>query len=106
MRLTDIRIHEIVEVDGLPSHARGTATFDDGHTYEFVVLFAHSYKDSRIFVYQHREAGPQHPGGCAARAIHERLGFTDIARRERDAIACFELERVAACRKLMRATES
>lgn len=106
MNLIDIRIDEIVETDGLPSHARGTAAFDNGRAYEFTVMFAQRYQDSRVFVYQHRESGPQHPGGCAARAIHERLGFSEIARRERDAIASFEYERVAACKRLMQPAAS
>ena len=42
------------------------------------------------------------PATRTARAIHDRPGFTDIARREREAIAAFEHERAAACRQLMR----
>ena len=42
------------------------------------------------------------PTTRTARAIHDRLGFTEIARRERDAIAAFEYERVTACQELMR----
>ena len=36
-----------------------------------------------------------------ARAIRDRLGFTEIARREHDAIAAFEYERLTACQALM-----
>ena len=42
------------------------------------------------------------PATRTARAIHDRAGFTSIARRERNAIAAFEYERVTACRQLMR----
>ena len=42
------------------------------------------------------------PTTRTARAIPDRLGFTEIARRERDAIAAFEYERVTACQELMR----
>ena len=37
-----------------------------------------------------------------AQAIHDRPGFTGIARREREAIAAFEYECAAACQQLMR----
>ena len=42
------------------------------------------------------------PTTRTAQAIHNRLGFTDIARREREAIAAFEYQRVTACQELMR----
>ena len=41
MHLTDIRIDEIVKVDGLPSCARGRATFTNGCSYAFVPSLAH-----------------------------------------------------------------
>lgn len=100
MHLTHIRIDDIVHSDGLPCYARGRASFTNGREYRFHAMFAHDYGDSRIFVYQHREGGPQYPGGRVARAIHDRLGFTEIAARARDAIASFEYERVTACQEL------
>ena len=42
------------------------------------------------------------PTSRTAQAIHDRLGFTDIARREREAIAAFEYDRVTACQEFMR----
>lgn len=107
MHLTDIRIHEIVEVDGLPSHALGTAIFSNSGGYEFHANFAHGYGDHSVIIRRptdRRHRLTQSPR--AAEAIRQRLGFTEIAKRERDAIASFELERVAACRELMRPTAS
>jgi len=102
MHLTDIRIDEIVKVDGLPSHARGRATFTNGRTYAFDVNFAHGCAEARIVVRHPTDGKTMGPATRAARAIHDRPGFTDIARRGHDAIAAFEYERVTACRQLMR----
>lgn len=106
MHLTDIRIDKIVDAGGLPNHARGTASFTDGKQYGFIVMFAQTYNDSRVFVRQQDQAPPQHPGGPVARAIHERLSLAAIAKRERDAIAACEQQRVAACRNLIPAAAS
>ena len=102
MHLTDIRIDEIVKVKGLPSYARGRATFTNGRSYDFDANFAHGYADVRIFVWRPTDGKAMDPTTRTARAIHDRLGFTEIARRERDAIAAFEYERVTACQELMR----
>ena len=102
MHLTDIRIDEIVKVDGLPSYARGRATFSNGRSYAFDAKFAHGYAEARIFVRRPTDGRVMDPATRTARAIHDRLGFTDIARREREAIAAFEYERVTACQELMR----
>ena len=102
MHLTDIRIDEIVKVDGLPSYARGRATFTNGRTYAFDANFAHGYAEARIFVRRPKDGRAMGPTNRTAQAIHDRLGFTDIARREREAIAAFEYERVTACQELMR----
>ena len=102
MHLTDIAIDEIVRDQGLPCYARGRATFSNARQYHFHAMFAHGYMDSRVFVYRHREGGPEYPGGRVARAIHDRLGFTDIAARERDTVSAFEFERVTACEALLR----
>ena len=102
MRLTNIRIHRIVETDGLPSHATGTATFDNGRSYEFHANFAHGYGDESVIIV--RPTDRRHrltQSDQASKAIRERLGFDDIARRERKAIATFEWERVSACRTLI-----
>ena len=102
MQLTDIRIRQIVETDGLPSHALGTATFDNGYVYEFHANFAHGYGDESVII-----TGPadrrRKPANtpALAEAIRNRLNFNDIAARERKAIATFEWERVAACRALL-----
>ena len=101
MHLTDIQIDEIVKVDGLPCHAIGRATFTNGRQYHFTAMFAQAYGDSRVFARRHAGEGELHPGSRAARAIYDRLGFGDIATRERAAIGAFEYERVAACEKLM-----
>ncbi|MDE0277660.1 MAG: hypothetical protein OYH76_17325, partial [Defluviicoccus sp.] len=102
MHPVDIRIDEIVKVDGLPSHARGRATFTNGRTHAFDVNFAHGCAEARIVVRRPADGKAMGPTTRAARAIHDRPGFTGIARRERDAIAAFEYERAAACRQLMR----
>ena len=101
MHLTDIRIEEIVKVNGLPSYARGRAIFTNGRSYHFDANFAHGYSESRIFVWRPTDGRAMDPTTRTARAIHDRLGFTEIARRERDAIAAFEYERVTACQELM-----
>ena len=96
MHLTDIRIDEIVKVDGLPSYARGRATFTNGRSYHFDANFAHGYAEGRIFVWRPTDGRAMDPTTRTAQAIHDRLGFTEIARREREAIAAFEYERVTA----------
>ena len=104
MQLTDIRIHRIVETDGLPSHALGTATFDNGRSYEFHANFAHGYGDESIIIARPTDRRQRLVNSTqAAKAIREQLGFDDIATREREAIGTFEYERVAACRRLIRA---
>ena len=102
MHLTDIRIDQIVKVDGLPSYARGRATFTNGRSYAFDANFAHGYAEARIFVRRPTDGGAMDPATRTAQAIHDRLGFTDIARREREPIAAFEYERVTACHEFMR----
>ena len=102
MHLTGIRIDEIVNVDGLPNHARGQATFSNSRNYAFDANFAHGYAECRIFVWRPTDGRAMDPTTRTTQAIHDRLGFTDIARRERQAIAAFEYERVTACQELMR----
>lgn len=102
MHLTDIRIDEIVKVNRLPSYARGRATFTNGRSYDFDGHFAHGHEDARILVRRPSHGRPMDPATRTVRAINDRLGFTEIARRERDAIAAFEYERVTACQELMR----
>ena len=102
MHLTGIRIDEIVEVKGLPSYARGRATFTNARSYDFDAHFAHGHEDARILVRRSTDGRPMNPATRAARAIHDRLGFTEIAKRERDAIAAFEYERATACQELIR----
>ena len=48
MQLSHLRIHEIVNVDGLPAYARGTAYFSNGRAYEFHANFAHGYGDDSV----------------------------------------------------------
>ena len=102
MHLTDIGIDEIVKVNDLPCYARGWATFTNGRRYRFDANFAHGYGEGRIFVWRPTDGRAMDPTTRTAQAIHDRLGFTDIANRERDAIAAFEYERVTACQELMR----
>ena len=102
MHLTDIRIDEIVQVEGLPCHARGRATFTNGRSYRFDANFAHGYAEQRIVVWRPTDGRAVDPASRTAQAIHDRLGFTEIAERERDAVAAFECERVTACHELMR----
>ena len=102
MHPVDIRIDEIVKVDGLPSHARGRATFTNGRSYAFDASFAHGHAEARIVVRHPTDGKAMGPATRAARAIHDRPGCTGIARRERDAIAAFEYERAAPCQELMR----
>ena len=61
----------------------------------------HGYGESRISVRRPADGRPMDPATRTAQAIHDRLGFADIANRERDAIAAFEYERVTACQELM-----
>ena len=68
MHLTDIRIDEIVKVDGLPSYARGRATFTNGRTYAFDANFAHGYADARIFVRRPTDRRAMDPTSRTARA--------------------------------------
>ena len=101
MHLTNIVIDEIVKFDGLPLHAIGRATFTDGRQYSFSALFAHFHGNCRVFVHRHADDKNFGPRNRAARAIHDRLGFGEIATRERAAMAAFESERVTACQQLM-----
>ena len=102
MNLTRIHIRQIVETDGLPSHALGTAVFDNGLSCEFHANFAHGYGDESVIVIRPTDRRRKLvQTDRAAEAIRNRLGFTEIAARERKAIAVFEWERVAACRALM-----
>ena len=102
MHLTDIQIDEIVNVTHLPCYARGRATFSNGRSYPFDANFAHGYGDAAVVVYSPAKGRELKSGTRVHKAILDRLGFPDIAQRERDAIASFEEERVAACRTLMR----
>ena len=102
MHLADIRIDDIVKVDGLPSHASGRATFTNGRTCAFDASFAHGHAEARIVVRRPADGRAMNPATRTARAIHDRAGFTSIARCERNAIAAFEYERAAACQQLMR----
>ena len=61
MHLTDLHIDEIVMVEGLPSYARGRATFTNGRTYDFDANFAHGYEDARIFVRRTTDGRPMDP---------------------------------------------
>ncbi len=101
MQLTDIVIDEIVRFDDLPLHAIGHATFTDGRQYRFTATFAHYHGDCRVFVRRRADDKNLGPRNRAARAIHDRLGFAEIATRERAAMAAFEYERVAACEELL-----
>ena len=102
MHLTDIRIDEIVNVDDLPCYARGRAAFTNGRSYRFDANFAHGYGENAVSVYRPTDGKALKAGTRAQKAILDRLGFTEIAERERDAIAAFEYERVTACQELMR----
>ena len=101
MHLTDIVIDEIVRFDGLPLHAIGRATFADGRQHRFTAMFAHFHGDCLVFVRRHADDRNLGPRNRAARAIHDRLGFAEIATRERAAMAAFEYERVTACEELI-----
>ena len=101
MHLTDIRVDEIVKVTHLPCNARGKATFSNGRSYPFDANFAHGYGDDAVVVYSPANGRQLKSGTRVHKAIMDRLGFPDIAQRDRDAIATFEEERVAACRLLM-----
>ena len=102
MHLSDLRIDEIVKVKGLPRYARGRATFSNGRSYDFDANFAHGCEDARIFVWRPTDGRAMDHTTRTARAIRDRLGFTEIAQRERDAIAAFEYERLTACQALKR----
>ena len=74
----------------------GKDRLTDGRSYDFDANFAHGCEEARIFVWRPTDGRAMDPTTRTARVIHDRLGFTDIARRERDAIAAFEYERVTA----------
>ena len=102
MQLSHLRIHEIVNVDGLPAYARGTAYFSNGRAYEFHANFAHGYGAESVIILRPTDRRRRMTQAArAAAAIRERLGFAEIAERERNAIAGFEHERVTACQNLM-----
>ena len=84
----------------------GKDRLTDGRSYDFDANFAHGCEEARIFVWRPTNGRAMDPTTRTARVIHDRLGFTDIARRERDAIAAFEYERVTACQELMRSPTS
>ena len=101
MHLSDLHIHEIHNVDGLPCYASGRAIFSNGRSYEFHAHFAHGYGDNSVDIVRatdrrHRLTETQR----ATEAIRDRLGFSEIATRQRAAIAAFEYERVNACEAL------
>ena len=52
MHLTDLRIDEIVKVQGLPLYARRRATFTNGRSYDSDANFAHGHEDACIFVWR------------------------------------------------------
>ena len=89
-------------VTHLPCYARGRAVFSNGRSYPFDANFAHGYGDAAVVVYSRAGGRELKSGTRVHKAILDRLGFPDIAQRERDAIAAFEEERVAACQALMR----
>ena len=126
MHVLDITIHEIVDTDGTPSHARGSAAFSNGYIFEFHANFDHPY-DYAIAIIPPPQPGAFQPHSeHAAEIIHVELGFDEIYKRECAAIAAlkrkgsalasfgheghsiasFRRERIAACRKLMPADTS
>ncbi len=101
MHLTEIFVDEILEAGGLPCSARGRATFTNGRTYPFEAHFAHGYAALRITVHSPTDGKPISSSSRHAQAIHDRLGWTEIARREREAIVGFEWERYHTCQALL-----
>ncbi len=111
MHLLEIAIHEIVENDGTPSHAHGSAAFSNGSVMEFHANLHYPKKYAIAII------PPGGPGGFyphtefAAQLIHEELGLDEIYEREqtvvgarkrrRDSKASFMRERIAACREFM-----
>ena len=111
MHLLGIAIHEILEHNGTPCHARGSAAFSNGSIMEFHANL-HYPKNYAIAIIP-----PTVPGGFyphsefAAELIHEELGLDEIYKREQAAVnsrkrrrnskASFMRERIAACRKFM-----
>ena len=111
MHLLEIAIHEIVERDRTPSHARGSAAFSNGSVMEFHANLHYPKKYAIAII------PPDVPGGFyphtefAAQIIHEELGLDKINRHEqavmgarkrrRDSKASFMRERIDACRQFM-----
>lgn len=83
MPLADLRIDEIVTVEGLPSYTGGRATFTNGRTYDFDADFGRTYAAHRIFVRRPTDGRPMDPPTRTARAIHDRPGLADVAKCER-----------------------
>ena len=103
MHLSQLHIHAIHKVDGLPCYASGRATFTNGRSYEFHAHFAHGYGENSVDILRatdrrHRVVQTDR----ATEAIRDRLGFTEIYTRQRDSLAAFEYERVNACEDLKR----
>ena len=68
MHLTDLHIHEIVKVRGLPRDARDRAIFTNGRSYDFDANFAHGYEDARIFVWRSTDGRATDPTTRTARS--------------------------------------
>ena len=101
MHLSQLHIHAIHKVDGLPCYASGRAIFTNGRAYEFHANFAHGYGEDSVVIL--RDADPRNrlpKPERATKAIRDRLGFTEIYTRQRDSLAAFEYERVNACEAL------
>ena len=104
MNITDIGIDRIIDEDGSPDRAYGTATFDDGHTYHFYAMFRFEYAGFDVELtdahYHHIEDRERED--AALEAIRKHLGFDDIAKRERAKVKELEAKRLATCKKFIR----
>lgn len=104
MRLTDIRIDKICYHADQPEYALGRATFSNGSSYRFDARISDT--DGKLGVFVFPPEGSDDPAPEDAKtAIEDRLGFTDIARRQRAANAAFHSERATACQALIRTAD-
>ena len=111
MHLLGIAIHEIVEENGKPSHARGSAAFSYGSIIEFSANL-HYPDDYAIALDPPPVRGGMHRAPeHSADLIYDELGLTDIYKRECKSLEfnqhnlklgeSFTRERIAACREFM-----
>ena len=111
MHLLGIAIHEIVEENGKPSHARGSAAFSYGSIIEFSANLQYPDKYAIALDPPPVVGGEHRAADHSADLIYDELGLTEIYKRQQaylksrkrkpEAKELFTRERIAACREFM-----